>query len=49
MNKVDRTKSNQALSNVANRLRQTVPPLPQIIQDPRLAATELKDRLEKTN
>jgi len=44
--KVDRTLGSQALSNVANRLQQNIPPLPQIIQDPRQQAKELKERLE---
>ena len=47
MSKVDRTKGGQAIANILDRLRQTVPPPPQVIQDPRLSATLLKDRLEK--
>jgi len=47
MSKVDRTKGSQAIGNILDRLRQTVPPPPQIVQDPRLVATQLKDRLEK--
>jgi len=44
--KVDRTLGGQAISNIGRSLGQTIPPLPQIIQDPRLQAKELKDRLE---
>lgn len=47
MSKVDRTKGSQAIGNILDRLRQTVPPPPQIVQDPRLVATQLKERLEK--
>ena len=47
MSKVDRTKGSVAIGNVLDRLRQSVPAAPQIIQDPRLAATQLKERLEK--